>query len=228
MSRRLVVLCEGPTEANFVNQVLVPHFSGWILTTPLLETGRNPQGGTAKGGVTSYGKVHGDLSRLFHQLTDEQIILTTMLDFYKLPNDFPGYEKAIEHDKPITKVEHLERELVNSWRNHPRFIPYIQLHEYEALLFSDIGKLDWEFLEDKDQPQIEALKQVAEEFETPEDIDQGEHTAPSKRIIAHLPRYRKLKTTVGPRIAEKIGLSVLREKCPHFNAWITQIEAFSR
>ncbi len=134
----------------------------------------------------------------------------------------------MKHDKPLAKVEHLEKELGDSWGNHFRFIPYIQLHEYEALLFSDIGKLDWEFLEDKDQPQIEALKQVAEEFETPEDIDQGEHTAPSKRIIAHLPRYKKLKTTVGSRIAEKIGLSVLREKCPHFDAWITQIEAFSR
>ena len=147
-----------------------------------------------------------------------------MLDFYKLPTDFPGFTDAMQFSLPRARVQHLEAALFVHWKSHPRFLPYIQLHEYEALLFSDIRRLDWGFLEDEHEPRIKALEALAATFASPEDIDQGETTAPSKRIEAHLPGYGKQKSSLGPLLAGKIGLPTIRAKCPHFHQWLKRLE----
>ncbi|WP_395145306.1 DUF4276 family protein [Armatimonas sp.] len=104
------------------------------------------------------------------------------------------------------------------------FIPFIVLHEYEALLFTDIQQLDWEFVEDHEQIKIANLVQQASLFTSPEEINQGQKTAPSKRIEEQFKQYDKLKTNIGVKVAERIGITAIREKCPHFNEWLTRLE----
>ena len=103
-----------------------------------------------------------------------------------------------------------------------RFIPYIQLHEYEAYLFSDVS---WfKYFYDHHERQIAELKSIADGYASPELIDDGQHSAPSKRIVAKLPDYDDAKPIVGPQVAELIGLDMIRSKCSHFAAWLSQLE----
>jgi len=78
-----------------------------------------------------------------------------------------------------------------------RFVPYIQLHEFEAYLFSD--PTWFKYFYDHHEDRISALKAIADGYATPELIDDGKHSAPSKRIIAVLPDYEDAKAAVGLR-----------------------------
>jgi hypothetical protein len=110
--------------------------------------------------------------------------------------------------------------------DHPRFLPYIQLHEFEALILSDPAKFDWEFIDHSQA--IERLLVLCAAYPSPELIDDGEESAPSKRIIKEIPEYEGRKASAGPLIAVKIGLPVIRQKCPHFNAWLVKLERLSQ
>ena len=105
-----------------------------------------------------------------------------------------------------------------------RFVPYLQLHEFEALLFSDPEKLEERF--DRHSTEIRRLVQIAEQS-NPELINDGIETAPSKRIIREIPEYESDKASSGPIVAERIGLTTLRMKCLHFSEWIGKLEALT-
>jgi hypothetical protein len=68
------------------------------------------------------------------------------------------------------------------------------------------------------------LQNVADSVTSPELIDDGQHSAPSRRIIEEFPQYERLKSSVGPQMAELIGLAKIRSVCPHFDAWIGRLE----
>ncbi len=147
-----------------------------------------------------------------------------MIDLYglaKLADEFPGYEANKATADPYARVAAMERAFQEDIGDH-QFIPYIQLHEYEALLFADPQQLDWEYVEHDEQ--IAKLKTVASTVASPELIDEGEETAPSKRIIREIGEYQFNKARVGPVVAEKIGLAKLRAKCPHFSEWVGRLE----
>jgi hypothetical protein len=163
-----------------------------------------------------------DIVRFLKQESGGDVFFTTMIDLYRLHSDFPGKDAAEElrHD-PHKRVEMLQ----TSWAanvDDARFIPFIQLHEYEAYLFVDVTKFRL-FYQNADA-QIARLQTITDTFSTPELIDDGQHTAPSKRIIREFPAYEGAKTTVGPQAGEAIGLSQIRAKCPHFNQWLTKLE----
>jgi hypothetical protein len=145
---------------------------------------------------------------------------TTMVDVYALPQDFPGYDFCMRHTDPIQRVECLEERLYRDL-SHRQFIPYLQLHEFEALLFSEAKRFEDEFPENP--AEIQRLAEIRSEFQSPEHIDDRPGGAPSKRILDILPDYRK--PAAGPRIAAQIGLSKLRQECPHFNQWIGRIQS---
>ena len=100
--------------------------------------------------------------------------------------------------------------------------PYVQMHEFEALLFSDISK--FQLHDDWNNKSKTKLQRVCNRFATPEDINNGIQTAPSKRLDDIFPGYGKNKTLYGPLIAEDIGLAKIRQECPRFNNWIGQLE----
>jgi hypothetical protein len=107
-----------------------------------------------------------------------------------------------------------------------RFIPYLQLHEFEALLLADPEKFDWEFLDH--EKAIRSLVELVAHFASPELIDDRYDTAPSRRISAVIPEYEGRKASAGPLIAEKIGVDTLRQKCPHFGDWLSRLESLRR
>jgi len=147
-----------------------------------------------------------------------------MFDLYALPDDFPGYAQAQQCQDPYNRVKHLENAFAGDI-NCRQFIPYIQLYEFEALILADPAKLSTEFLEH--DVAIERLVAFCQSRK-PELINDGRETAPSKRIIAEIPEFEGQKSSVGPEIARKIGLKLLREKCPHFGQWVTKLETLAQ
>lgn len=101
-----------------------------------------------------------------------------------------------------------------------RFIPYMQLHEFEGLLFSDITKFKEYYTEEK--MYYKALEEASRTFPNPEFINNNPSTAPSKRLIAAIPSYNKVLD--GNCIAMAIGLTTIRRECPLFNEWLTTLE----
>jgi hypothetical protein len=147
------------------------------------------------------------------------VYVSTFFDLYRLPDDFPGYGAAQGIDDPYSKVEFLEKSLRDDIDTDGcSFLPYLSLHEFEALLFSNIRVIEKHFF-DKN---IESLMNAVSQYQNPELINEGEQTAPSKRILQCVPEYAK--PIDGVAIAQKIGLDVLRAKCGHFNNWIQKLE----
>ncbi len=138
--------------------------------------------------------------------------------------DFPGYEDACNCSNPYLRVERLEEEFLKDIGS-TNFIPYIQLHEFEALVLTDPSKLLDRFFEKESA--IRYLENQCKNVASPELIDDGEQTAPSKRIIKEIPEYEGQKVIAGPEAVNKIGLEHLREKCPHFESWIKKLERLS-
>lgn len=222
---RLHFIVEGQTEELFVKNVLSFHFApfGIVVDAGLVTTRKDRQHGRKyKGGLgRNYAKTKREIENWLKSDSTTEVRFTTMFDFYALPEDFPGFEEARRQALPRDKAECIEVALRRDIADD-RFIPHIQLHEFEALLLSAPERFIDRYPESPKE--VEALCRECEAFETPEDINEGETTAPSKRISKHLPAYASRKTSDGPTIAERIGLDVLRDRCPHFNDWITRLE----
>lgn len=212
---RIYLLAEGQTEETFVRELLGPHLARMdIFITPIvLSTSRGH-----KGGVTSYGKVRGQIVRLCKQ--DAESFVTTMIDLYALPSDFPGKSDSAYPSRGggAKKSEFLEKRLENDIGQR-NFIPYIAAHEFEACLFVDPSQFaEWTMSTEV----VKGLKAVADDYGNPEDINEGPATAPSKRILALMPAYEK--TFHGPLIAAGVGLESIRAACSHFDAWLSRLE----
>lgn len=172
-------MCEGQSEESFIKKIL----------TPYLE----PQGIYIKpivlGGVSHYARIRKELKNLGK---DSSARLTTMLDYYKLPQDVPGVSRYTGEKKaePETIAADIERQIwedLNQELSCIEFFPYIQMHEYEALLFSDING----FYKTEMKPAaIAELEKEVKKFPTPEHINNSEQTAPSKRILRVYPYYQ--------------------------------------
>ncbi|MGV7963724.1 DUF4276 family protein [Photorhabdus tasmaniensis] len=212
---RINVFVEGQTEETFVRDVLAPYFvAQQIYLTPILAQTSTSQ----KGGITSYGKVKYQITRLCRQ--DPGAFVTTLIDYYGLPTDFPDYNEQ-QDNAANERVVKLEQAFANDI-GQTNFIPNLLLHEFEALLFCQPEKFaDWL---DVNAP-ISVLQTIKAQFDSPEDINNSPQTAPSKRILAIVPNYHK--TLHGPLIAGDIGLDTIRSQCPHFNQWLNKLTNLS-
>jgi hypothetical protein len=221
---RLYLFAEGQTEQTFATNVIGPHLAGAgvYVQAVILIANSKKRGIIYRGGVRKYDPMKNDIQNFLAQEKGRDVFFTTMIDLYGIPADFPGLDEAekLRHS-PDKRVEAIEQAFADDIGDQ-RFIPYIQLHEYEAYLFSDPTKFSLFY-----EHQVKAiltLKAIADEEITPELIDDGQHSAPSKRIIAELPDYESAKPVIGPLVAELIGLEVIRSKCPHFGAWLSRLE----
>lgn len=227
---RLYLFAEGPTEQTFADNILKPHLAQYgvfldkiILIAHSRKKGKAHRGGSGYG---DYQPMRDDILRFLKQEKGANVFFTTMIDLYAIHHNFPGLkESEIMRQNPIKRVEFLEKSFADDI-DDPRFIPYIQLHEYEAYLFSD--PTCFESFYDNCSDRIAILKTIADSYETPELINDSRETAPSKRIIAQFPDYERAKSTVGSLLAESIGLEVIRNKCPHFNSWLLRLESLSK
>lgn len=186
---RVVVVVEGQTEESFVKGPLAEAFCHCqVYLTPIVLGVPGHKGGRA-----NYARLQKDLLKQLRQ--DPTAYCSTMIDFYGLGSGFPGTPVA-PHLTSIQKAECIERAVrddicgrIPELRPDIRLIPYLSLHEYEALLFSDPDA----FAEAVGEPGLaDRFHRIRNEFRTPEDIDVSPDTAPSKRIVAVCSRYRKV------------------------------------
>lgn len=217
----LHIIAEGQTEQQFVLKVLAPHLAHYQVYADarcILTSKDKHAGKQYRGGLLSYQKAKNDIQTWLKEDSRTSCRFSTMFDLYALPNDFPDFAQAQGCTDPYKKIACLETALAQDIDDR-RFIPYIQLHEFEALILADARKLDWEYLE-HDQAIANLVKMVGDG--NPELINHGAQTAPSKRILREIPEYGKV--TAGWTVVEQIGLATLRHKCPHFNEWLTGLE----
>ena len=220
----LHILCEGQTEERFVKEVLSPYLQQFnIYPKPILLLTSKKK--NARGGMLSYAQAKRDLAILQKQFRDnnsEHHMFTTMFDYYALPDDFPGVEESIEIQDIRSRISFLEDKFAEELGGSA-FIPYIQLHEFEALLFVDIIKLQTEYPFSSER--IRVLKEETDTYGDPEMINNSPDTAPSKRIIAALSQdYHYNKVQSGATVTSAIGIEVLLENCQHFKEWIENIK----
>lgn len=221
---RLYLFAEGATEQTFADALLKPHLAafGVYLHRPVLIAHTKKKGKVHRGGGRKYLPMKNDILRFLSQDKGEDVFFTTMIDLYAIHHDFPELAEGekLRH-APHKRVELLEEAFAKDIGD-PRFLPYIQLHEFEAYLFAD--PVWFEYFYPRHDGAIAALNAIADEHATPELINDGQDSAPSKRIIAQLSDYKGGKAAVGPQIAELIGLSAIRAKCPHFARWLARLE----
>ena len=217
---RLHFVVEGQTEETFVRSLLAPELGamGIYCDAHRVTTGRR-RGKFYRGGLVSFAHLRRDLELWMNQDKASDSWFTTMVDLYRLPSDFPSLADSRRVTDPMKKVELLEQSFASDI-NHPRFAAYVQLHEFEALLFSDPQSFSIAFPSIGDK--VGKLQAIRSAFETPEHIDEREDHAPSKQILRILPEYDK--PVSGPLIAKQIGLAKLRQECHHFDAWLARLE----
>lgn len=228
---RLIVHVEGQTEETFVNEVLASHlypFGYSMVSARLVGNARQRE---RRGGIKPWNIVKKDI--LSHLKDDVGSIATTMVDYYALPQDgqraWPGraHSTTVAFTNKAAIIEQaIHNDVCNEMGigfNTTRFVPYVMMHEFEGLLFSDPKK----FAEGISQldliPEFQAIK---DQFSTPEEINDSPETAPSKRILKLFPTYEKpLMGTLG---ILQIGLESIRRECPFFRGWIERLESIPK
>jgi len=220
---RLHFTVEGQTEQAFVSQLLVPHLAGRLVLVgkPRLTALCKKKGRVHRGGVRKYEPLKNDIGRWLKEDQAPSVRFTTMIDLYALPKDFPGYAQAAALADPYDRVGSLEKSLAEDIGDR-RFIPYIQLHEFESLLLTAPEKFGSYY--PRHDKAIDGLQAECSAVDSPEKIDDGQETAPSKRIGKHIPEYPRAKPTAGPIVAAEIGLDKMRAACPHFAQWLETLE----
>lgn len=208
--KRLVFLVEGDTELLLMNKHVIPFLYRKGFFNPMqaqkIVTNRKMN---KKGGVINYEYLRNDMLRI---LAQGNVIITTFLDFFRLPGSFPGYTSD------SGKVELIESAVSQDIGENSNILPYIQLHEFEALLFSDIR--GFEIVVD-DEKEIAQLAAIIQKYDNPEDINNGPQTAPSKRLL-NIFGYDKVSD--GELIMDALGIETMISKCPRFRLWIEKIE----
>jgi len=209
---RVHVFCEGQTEETFVKELMFDHFVtfGVFINPILVRTSRQ-----GKGGVNTYAKIREQILRKCKEDTSSYV--TMMIDFYRIPPDTPGQILMEKEFNPYRKVVSIEKAIGDDI-GQPNFIPNVLLHEFEGLLFSDLEPFkDW-----FDEREVNSLFEESRDFESPEHVDDGMQTAPSKRILKNCASYDKI--IHGTLIALEIGLDAIRGKCKHFDSWVSKLE----
>lgn len=212
---RLNVTAEGHAEEQFVNQILRPHLLplGIYANVRRLRTSKGH-----RGGYTNFAKAEFDIKQWLKE--DPTAWHTTLIDVYGLDNHFPGFEET-RLLRPYNRVAQLEQAF-GERINHHRFIPYLQLHEFEALLFANPALTEsWLQLDHPELP-TGGLMKIRQAYQTPEEINDSPQTAPSKRILSLCAGYNKIAD--GILILKDVTLPALRQECPHFNEWVMKLE----
>ena len=205
--KKVLILAEGDSEEKFIKEILSPHFKDkHIYLIP-----KNLRG------VSTYKKMKQEIHTLLKD--SSATIVTTMIDLYRIPSDFPNKAQAttLAYEE---KIKNLEESFFKDIEKS-NFLPYLQLHEFESLLFSDVSQ--FEKIPTVGQSKVKQLHKILNSLK-PEEINELPNTAPAKRITNIVGDiYRK--PLHGIIIAKAIGLVKMREECPHFNQWITSIES---
>jgi hypothetical protein len=218
---RLYVVVEGQTEEAFVKHILAPHlFAHDVLAVPKIVTTRRDR---ITGRILGRGGGHWthwrkDIRRFFLDGSADARF-STLFDLYGLPDDFPRLAEHATCTDTLQRVALLEQAIADDLDDY-RLVPYIQRHEFEALVLAGLDQLR-SILDAQDLGGLDALSREVGGT-APEDVDDGAHTAPSKRLFRHIPSYQK--TVHGPLVVDGVGLARLRAACPRLDGWIQRLE----
>jgi hypothetical protein len=216
---RIHFLVEGQTEEVVVRDIIKPSLEqdrSTYVTWSIFITKRPAAGPARRGGIASWQRIQRELGLL---LRDSSLnILTTLFDYYAFPPDTPGMLDR-PPASPFDRVRHVENAITLAI-NDRRFLPHLTLHEIETWVLADCIRLG-EVMGDRASA-MELLGMVKQE-PTPEFIDDGPATAPSKRILNAFPDFKK--TIDGPLVIADAGLDAIRRCCPHADGWLTEIES---
>ena len=225
--RRLHIHVEGQTEEEFVKDVLSGHLAQKGFHSVTARLIGNARHRASRGGIKSWQSAKKEIGN--HLKSDSGCVVSTMVDYYALPssgtNAWPGRAESagLNHQATATQLEKalledVQIDLGDSF-NPLRFVPFVLMHEFEALLFSDCGAFSRGIFRPDLEPK---LQEIRNQFDTPEEINDSPQTAPSKRIENLAFGYNK--PFHGILAVHEIGLVRIREECPHFNSWITKLE----
>lgn len=214
---RVIVICEGETEQEFCKKTLSEHFSqkGIEIVAPLIKK--------SNGGIVSWNKLKKQIETTL--LSEHDAIVTLLIDYYGLRSElgFPQWEEAekiVDKNERMSFLEaHMKTDVDEALRY--RFVPYVQLHEFEALLFcnADVYK---QVIPEPDLVGWQELEQTILINPNPEMINTKKETSPSHRLERIIRGYNKV--VYGNIIAESIGLNAIKKKCPRFSNWIESLE----
>lgn len=227
---RLLVHVEGVTEETFVNEVLAQHLRGRGYAQVSARLLGNARQRYRRGGIRGWDSARTDI--LNHLKEDPGCLVTTMVDYYALPQvgktAWPGRANAgqLPFPKKATTVQaamlaDISGEMGDSVDTR-RFVPFVVMHEFEGLLFSDCVR----FAQGIGLPDlVTEFQAIRDRFASPEAINDSPPTAPSKRVEALVPRYSK--PLQGTLAAIEIGIENIRDQCPNFRDWVDRLEALA-
>ena len=227
------MLTDGPTQVGgelsvytkFCTPSVAPALHGLqiYLKPQLLSTSAS-----GRGGALSIDRFLLNARNTLRQKSDA--VLSSFIDLYGLDTDFHAFKESQKladvHQRVALLEQALHRAVVAHVGCRPdRFLPHIQPYEYEGLLFSDVDALA--ATEPTWGRALGALWKVRESFDSPEHINDGYETKPSKRLenLLH-PRYKK--TTHGPRAAARISLETMERECAHLQGWMSRLRGLAQ
>ena len=221
--KNLYLTVEGQTEEDFALKLLQPHLTAHnVFLLPPRFTGPH---GRRHGRIPHGGMFHTfqhaleDMRRWMKEIHSPDARFSMMVDLYRLPNDFPGHAEAMMRADCYQQADLLQAAILAELGDS-RFVPYVQVHEFEALVLAEPGGFaDWF---EASQRSLAALASECEGYDSPERINHGQHSHPKARIQKHFTDYDE--NVHGPLLAYAIGLPALRERCPHFGKWLTHLE----
>jgi hypothetical protein len=229
MMTRLLIHVEGQTEEDFVNEVLRNHLIATGYHSVSARIVGNARLRRRRGGIRPWPSVRTDIMN--HLREDRDSIATTMVDYYGMPQNGPGEWPGRARSLGLRAIEAKAQCVQDAVRDDlltalgarfhaQRFVPFVVMHEFEGLLFSDCAA----FSRSIGRPDLEpGFREIRERFATPEEINDSPVTAPSKRVEALMPGYDK--PLFGTLAALAIGLAQIRAECPHFDGWLRQLES---
>jgi hypothetical protein len=216
--KRIIIICEGETEQEFCKDVLYPYFQkkNIFIEYPKIKK--------SNGGIVSWASLKRQIE--IHLRQNTKVRVTTFIDYYGIlkKHHFPKWEESQNIKDKSKRMDFLESNMKNDLDSNLRFrfIPYLQLHEFEGLLFNNI-KVFKEQIPTKELVDINELEQIIKKYPNPELINDKKETAPSTRLERLITGYKKI--VYGSILAEAIGLERIVAKSPRFRNWLSKLSS---
>ena len=225
-SRVVRIIVEGPTETAVLKRLLTnalkPH--GIILAAPV-----------ELGGNVGLDRLVARVVQLIKQHPRDTV--STFIDYYGRARGWTDRHEAqnLPVEALAAKTEDLLYEKVRSQFSNTglplRFLPHVQMHEIEALLFARADLLAKVF----ERPDLETkVTACLQGLHSCEEINNCPETAPAARIEKLFGHYKKGKKQRSHALAyaslieQMNAFNDVRNACPLFSRWVEQLTSGSR
>lgn len=217
--KRLDIIVEGPSEREFISQCFAPYLERLGLinayeVSPIVIHTKS----TYRGGMTKYSQLKDDIRHSLSSI-NQQLVVSMMVDFFRLPTNVPRPNNYNELASDKDKADAIQQCIYDDI-NDIRFIPYIQLHEFEAFLFTN--RAGFEYCYGTADKRCNLLYDIINQYDNPEDINSSPSGAPSKRMLSIIREYNKVAD--GNLIIMQNGMDSILNKCPRFRQWVEIIQ----